>query len=101
MDMKAHTARLIRFPIENISHPVREGATTLDVIKGRLREALGRLATRLGLPGAMQPIELLDEATGQHIGVTVGTLTVRLSVNGRDFYFDRLTGRYVGAGMSA
>ena len=52
------------------------------------------------LPAAMQPVAINDPATGQQIAVTVGDLLVRLTVNGRDFYFDRLTGRFDGTGTA-
>ena len=48
----------------------------------------------------MQPVAINDPATGQQIAVTVGDLLVRLTVNGRDFYFDRLTGRFDGTGTA-
>jgi hypothetical protein len=69
-------------------------------MRSRAREIFGRIANRLGMPGAVQPVEIEDPATGQHITLAVGTVMVRLTVNGRDFYFDRLTGRYDGAGSS-
>ena len=92
--------RLLRFPTERTSHPARSGATALDTIKSRLRETIGSLANRLGLPGAVQPVEIHDQATGQRISIAVGAVMVRMTVNGRDFYFDRLTGRLDGAGST-
>lgn len=93
--------KILRFPTDRTSHPAREGATALDVIKSRLRETIGRVANRLGLPGAIRPIEIHDATTGYQIRVSVGTSMVRLTVNGRDFYFDRLTGRLDGTGSMA
>lgn len=90
--------RIVRFPTERTSHPARAGATALDIAKGRLREWIGAVANRVGVPGAIQPTEIKDQATGQHIAVTVSALFVRLRVNGRDFYFDRVTGRFDGTG---
>jgi hypothetical protein len=58
------------------------------------------MATRLGLPGAIRPVEIHDSATGQRISIAVGTVMVRMTVNGRDFYFDRLTGRLDGSGSA-
>ncbi|MGH6735018.1 MAG: hypothetical protein ACRECX_02910 [Methyloceanibacter sp.] len=46
------------------------------------------------------PTEIHDQTTGQHIAISVGTLSVCLTVNGRDFYFDRFTGRFTGTGSS-
>lgn len=91
---------VLRFPAERTSHPARAGATVLDVAKGRFREILGQIANRFGAPGAVRAVKIEDRASGQQITVEVGTVMVRWTVNGRDFYFDRLTGRYDGAGSS-
>ena len=40
-----------------------------------------------------------DIVTGGVIEVKVGSLFTRLSVNGRDYYFDRITGRFAGTGQ--
>ncbi len=91
---------IIRFPAERTGHPARGPATPLDVAGGRLRERLGRFVSYLGIPGAIVPTEIHDQTTGQHIAISVGTLSVCLTVNGRDFYFDRFTGRFTGTGSS-
>ena len=41
-------------------------------------------------------MELSDALTKQQIAVSVGSTYVRLTVNERDYYFDRLTGRLTG-----
>jgi hypothetical protein len=92
--------RIVRFPTERTGHPARSGATAIDITKGRLREWLGRLANRLGAPGAIQPTEIRDQVTGQQVTVAVGALSVRLTVDGRDYYFDRLSGRFNGTGSA-
>jgi hypothetical protein len=92
---------VLRFPAERTGHPARYGTRVFDVAKDRLREWVGRLANLLRIPGAIQPTEIHDKATGQIIAVTVGALFVRLTVNGRDFYFDRVTGRFDGTGSEA
>jgi hypothetical protein len=91
---------VLRFPAERVSHPARNGATVADIAKGRFRRWVGHLLNRAGVPGALAPIEIHDHATGQHVAVAVGARIVRLTVNGRDFYFDRLTGRYDGTGSA-
>lgn len=68
-------------------------------IRERWTERLGRILTRVCAPGFIAPVEIEDKTTGQHITVTVGPLFTCLSINGRDFFFRRLTGRYDGAGM--
>jgi len=64
-----------------------------------MREALGRLFNRLHIPGSIAPMNYKDIVTGDAIDVTVSPLFVRLSINGRDYYFDRFNGRFDGTGM--
>lgn len=91
--------RVVQFPTERTVHPARGGATLTDVIAGRMRGWVCRILNKVGIPGAIQNTEIYDHATGQKITVTVGA-SVRLTVNGRDFYFDRITGQSVGTGSS-
>jgi hypothetical protein len=58
------------------------------------------ILNRAGLPGAVQDVEINDELTGQQVSVRVRALFTRISVNGRDYYFRRLSGRYDGTGSS-
>ena len=60
---------------------------------------LGRLAHRLGFPTILRPFDLTDEMTGQRISLRVGLLFARLTVNDRDYYFRRFTGRFDGTGI--
>jgi hypothetical protein len=98
--MKTSRHEILQFPIERTSHLARGGSTTFESLKSRLREAVGRVANRLGLPGIVQPVEIYDQATGQRITIAVGSIMVRLTIDGRDFFFDRLTGRFDGAGST-
>jgi hypothetical protein len=98
-DMSSEAIKgLIRFPVERTGHPARGGASIWDMMALRLRMWCGNLANRLGLPGSIQPVDIHDRITGQHIAVTVGALLVCVTVNGRDFYFNRITGRFDGTG---
>jgi hypothetical protein len=45
-------------------------------------------------------MEFEDKLAGQRISTSVGELFVCVSVNGRDYYFDRITGRFDGTGWS-
>jgi hypothetical protein len=49
-------------------------------------------------PGVVAPVEIHDELSGTDLAITVGPLLTKISVNGRDFYFDRFSGRYDGTG---
>jgi len=87
---------IIRFP--DAPKGTKAGASKLDILKGRIRKTAGRLMNLLGLPGAINTVQIDDEVSGQTINVQVGDLFVRLTVNGRDYYFNRFTGRLDGTG---
>jgi hypothetical protein len=91
-------ARVIHFPTERISRQATATASLLDIVKSRLRYVIGSLLKRLHIPGAIKDIDLQDSITGQKVSVQVSSLFVRLSVNGRDYYFDRLSGKFDGTG---
>jgi hypothetical protein len=82
-----------------IARPPTQRATKLQIWRGRLRELLGAALKRLGVPGAVAESEINDPATGDHVEIRVSHLFTRISINGRDYYFDRMTGRYDGTGM--
>ena len=92
------TLMLVQFPILFRGHAAQASASTLDIIGARLREWLGRVLNAAGLPGAIKDMKITDSVTGHRGAVEVGDLHVRFSVEERDFYFDRLTGRFDGTG---
>jgi len=67
-------------------------------LKTRLKEWLCRLLNRANVPGAIQETTLDDPLTGQSLRVHVGVFFTRISVNGRDYYFHRLSGQFDGTG---
>jgi hypothetical protein len=89
---------IVRFPTERVLRTARRDATYFDILKGRARQWLCRILNRAGVPSAIQPVEFDDQFTGQHVAVSVGELFMCISVGGRDYYFDRLTGRFDGTG---
>jgi hypothetical protein len=78
--------------------PAKDGASTLQIYFGRIREWIGRLFNMLGAPGAVGPTEIVDQLTNRHIRITVGSLFTKISVDGRDYFFNRMSGRYDGSG---
>lgn len=74
------------------------GATRVDIWRSRVRSAVGRALNRAGVPGALVATTIEDELTGQRLDISVDPLFTRVSVNGRDYYFDRVTGRFDGTG---
>src|SRR5262245_5409935 len=93
-------ATVIRFPTERITRPASGGWSWVYVLRSRARRALGAVLNRVGTPGAIQNTSVHDEVTGQQLSVAVSNLYVRVSVDGRDYYFDRITGRFDGTGSS-
>ena len=75
------------------------GATRRQILWFRVRSVIGRWVTRHGFPGAISATEFRDDVTGDLIKVTVGESFTVISVSGRDYYFDRFTGRFDGTGM--
>lgn len=88
-------AEIIQFSEE----PAQCGASKLTILKSRLRERFLKLLRRTGFPGQIQDAVIDDSLTGQHVEVKVGLYFTKISVNGRDYYFHRLTGRFDGTGM--
>ena len=90
---------IVQFPNNFVGTPAGDGASQYQVFKGRLQMALHRGLNSLGFPGGIKDMTITDKLTGQHIEVKVGVLFTRLSVNGRDYYFRRLSGRFDGTGI--
>jgi hypothetical protein len=91
---------VVRFPSERVQRSARGDATWIEIGLGLLRQWLGRALNLAAIPGAIQPMEFDDRLAGQRISTTVGELFVCVSVNGRDYYFNRITGRFDGTGSS-
>jgi hypothetical protein len=98
--MGAAPQRIIRFPTERLARAAAGGATPWQIWKGRIREQAGRILCRLGVPGAIANTDIKDAQSGQEISIAVGAHYVRLSIDGRDYYFDRITGRFDGTGAT-
>ena len=92
--------QVLRFPTERIARATSGGATQLDIWNGRVRESIGRILHLARAPGAIQDMHVKDTLTGHEVALSVGDFFVRLSVDGRHYYFDRLTGKYNGTGSA-
>ncbi len=92
-------ARII--PLPRPGTPARYGASAWQIAAGRLREWVGSLANRLRVPAIVRPTVIEDDLTKQTIVIEPGRLVTRISVDGRDYYFGRFSGRFDGVGMSA
>jgi hypothetical protein len=91
---------IVQLPIAYQGRPATARAAPTDILRSRMRQWAGRALNWLGAPGAVKDVALTDKLTGQRVSVNVGELFVRFSVNDRDYYFDRITGRFDGSGSS-
>ncbi|KKN61937.1 hypothetical protein LCGC14_0517060 [marine sediment metagenome] len=80
-------------------HPLTNNATKWQIWRGRARGSFGRLLCLIKFPGFVEDIDINDSVTGQQLTVSSSPYFTRISVNGRDYYFDRLTGKFDGTGM--
>jgi hypothetical protein len=88
--------RIVRFPGQ--AHCSVENASRLDILKSRIRQYVGKILGRVQLPGAVASTTIDDALSGQRLEIKVGTICTRISVNGRDYYFSRLSGKFNGTG---
>ena len=83
---------------DSATRRVVSGASFLTIVGARFKGLLGLLANRIGLPAALSEIEIVDELTGQRVSIRKGVHYTIASVDGRDYYFKRLTGKFDGTG---
>lgn len=69
-------------------------------VASKTRRSIGRLANRAGVPGAVTSVDLIDGADGPRFAIKVGNWYTVVSVGNRDYYFNRLTGRFDGTGST-
>ena len=81
-------------------HPAEFRASLFDILADRARAWFGDLLNRLGYPGTIAEAHISDSLTGITIDIRLGRRFTCLSVNGRDFYFHRLTGQFDGTGYA-
>ena len=90
---------IIDFPRRDIPISSSGSSTFFDVLRGRFRSLVGRCLNHLRAPGMIRSTSINDPLSGQQIEVAVQQSFVKLTVNGRDYYFDRLTGKFDGTGL--
>jgi hypothetical protein len=74
-------------------------ASSVDILRVRFRILVGKALTSLRIPGAIRDQKINDPVTHHLIDIRVGDLFTKISVDGRDYYFHRLTGKFDGADM--
>ncbi len=85
----------IQFP-----RPAETGATHWQIWHSRMVVAVGRLLAWFRVPGGVRNTDIADEVSGYNISVRIGPLFTCITVNGRNFYFNRFTGKFDGAGSA-
>ncbi len=88
-------AEIINLPVVPSTKP----ASWRDRVGLRFEEALGSFLNRSRMPGIVRPMIFDDPVTGDRVEIKVTPLRTVLSVNGRDYTFQRLSGAFVGTGM--
>jgi len=79
--------------------PLLSGATAWQIYRGRAKEKLAQLLDWLKIPARIRSVKIDDSLTGDSIEIKPSGLFTKLTVNGRDYYFDRFTGRFDGTGQ--
>lgn len=67
-------------------------------LRWTVRESFYRLLQRLHVPGAIQDMRFHDVVSGQELEIRVGIFQTRMTINGRDYYFCRISGKLDGTG---
>jgi hypothetical protein len=80
--------------------PMTSPATPWLRLRSAAYEYAHHLLNRLGVPGAIRTMRHHDPLTGHAFAVHVGLYYTTVTVDGRDYYFDRLTGAFDGTGSS-
>ena len=69
------------------------------MIKDWIVRLIGNCANKIKVPGCVQPMEYTDKVTGDRIAIKNSLYFTKLSINGRDYYFQRFSGKFDGTGM--
>jgi len=91
--------RLLPFPKPKTMFAPSISATFPQVLALRARYWVGWTLWKLGFPGLVCNLDITDSVTGQHIHIKTGPLFTKIQIDGRDYYFNQLTGRFDGTGM--
>jgi hypothetical protein len=94
---------IVRFPLERVR--ARASRTVLPTPAPSSEKKVDRIPRwvrrwlfRANVPGAIRDIELQETPTGRFFSVFVGEYFVCVCVDGDNYYFDRITGRFDGVG---
>ena len=90
---------IIEFPYRESFAPTTSGASKTEIYLGRLKEFLCGLLYKYRVPAFISDCEINDQFTGQQIVIKNWKQSTKITINGRDYYFDRITGRFTGTGI--
>ncbi len=83
----------------NTGHSSKSGATVVEIYWERLKRTLGNILNYFHIPGFVKPFKTVDKLTAIHIEVRLSGFFTVISINGRDYYFRRLSGKFDGSGF--
>lgn len=66
--------------------------------KDRIKLLIGGILKKFKLPAFIQDAEINDSLSGYKIKIRTAKLSSIITINGRDFHFDRITGKFSGTG---
>jgi len=82
-----------------LGYPTIEGITLIEIYIERLKQILGRILNYFHIPGFVKPTKIFDDLTKTRLEVKLSGFFTIISVDGRDYYFRRLSGKFDGTGM--
>ncbi len=66
----------------------------------KAKSLFGKLLNKIGCPALIRKVEIDDRILGEKIQIRIGCSSSIISIGNRDFYFDRLTGKFTGTGCA-
>lgn len=67
-------------------------------IRDIISQSSNQILTFFNAPGFVTPIDYADRVTGDYISIRINKYFTVISVNNRDYYFRRFTGKFDGTG---
>ena len=80
------------------AEPILAKPSLIQRFRDSLRRGLGRPANWIGLPGVVAPTTI-DDAFAGKVEIRTSPYFTVISINGRDLYFRRWSGKFDGTGM--
>ena len=83
-----------------IGRPTAQGATLIEIYIERFKQLLGKILNYFQIPGFVRPTKIYDNLTKARLEVKLSGFFTIISVDGKDYYFRRLSGKFDGSGMN-